>query len=188
VRAAIASELPAWVAALPADDSARVQGIVMAVTAELEHLEPRGRMRLVSACLAAYESGARHSLDLLDLVPPALRLIRAVDVGGGGGDDGDNSSQQQAAHDTQQEQQQQQGQQPCDAHRDTALHRLMHAEWRPEHVGGLLKVAREIGLTPAQAREAVRKAVSVARCVHWLGLEGGHRACRASNLPPCQLA
>jgi hypothetical protein len=132
--------------------------------AELEHLAPADLVGLYSGCLSALTEGRPHATAVLDLVPPCLLLIppgapESASQGDGGarcaadaveGGDG-------APH----------GTPPAEAsacHRQAAVHRLLHAEWRADQVGALLAVAREIRLRPAEAKEAVRKAINCARC------------------------
>ena len=141
--------------------------------AELEHLAPRDRVRLAGACVTGFEEGRQHATTVLELLPPCLSLILpGVGVGGAGdesggmgagGDEGDGASQADGV----------------DggagggggsallgapgAHRDAALHRLLHADWRPEQVGALLAVLRDAAPTPQQAQAAIAKAVRCAR-------------------------
>jgi hypothetical protein len=136
LRGAVAARLPGWLHALPADQGPRVKQLVNAMTAELEHLAPQDRIRLSSCCLTGLEEGRPHACAALELLPPCLLLIPpgvpdTPSQGGAGAGarsaadavDGDGAPQGTPPTE------------PSVAHRDSALHRLLHAEWRVEQVG-----------------------------------------------------
>ncbi|GBF90249.1 hypothetical protein Rsub_03382 [Raphidocelis subcapitata] len=163
LRRCVAARLPGWLGGMPAGAAPAVRDCVLVAMAELEHLAPADHVGLYSGCLSALAEGRPHATAVLELVPPCLLLIppgapESASQGDGGGrsaadavDGGDGAPQ---------------GTPPTEAsacHRQAAVHRLLHAEWRPEQVGALLSVVREIRLRPPEAREAVRKAISCVR-------------------------
>jgi len=162
LRSAIAARLPGWLHALPPDQGPLVKQLVNVATAELEHLTPTDRIRLSSCCLSGFEEGRAHACSVLELLPPCLLLIPP-----GAPDSASQGRQGRSVADALEEEgggaQGTPPAEPSVAHRDSALHRLLHAEWRADQVGALLAVVRDVPLTPAQAKEVIRKAVKCAR-------------------------
>jgi hypothetical protein len=117
----------------------------------MSYLQTGDRIKLVNCCLAAFEEEKQHALALLQLVPPALLLIQngattdSQPSQGGGLDPGETAAAGAPLA-------------PSTAHRDSALHRLVHCSWKPEQVCSLLGVMKEIHMTPEQLRLVMHKA------------------------------
>lgn len=131
LRGALAARLPGWLHALPPGAGGVVKDLVLAAMGELEHLAPPDRIRLASCCVSGFEEGRPHAAAVLELLPPCLLLIPPGAPEGGSQGGGERA----AAADAVDGGGAPEGTPPAEPsalHRDTALHRLLHAEWRPE--------------------------------------------------------
>ncbi|KAG2441131.1 hypothetical protein HXX76_003983 [Chlamydomonas incerta] len=142
----------------------------------LDHLDALGFQPLtlvLSDVCRGVEARSRGAPRLLALLPKAVGLLAAKgapedeaedeameDNGGGGGGGGGRRGGAGAPSAAAQ-------------HTATALHRLTHAEWAPEHAVAIMEALREVKMTPQQQQAVITKALSVCGACSGSGSGGG---------------
>jgi hypothetical protein len=181
LRSALAAQLPSWVSSCSAEDGQYAADLVAAFTPELEHLPSADLVSTISAALAAMEAHTPHCCCLLELLPPCLSALSAT-APDGGGDDADEEGA--AAADAEADEDGTAAAAAAAAssaakHRDAAIHRLQHCQWRADSVCQVLTVLKGLPMTREQLKAMVTKALRAARCgvCRWLGCEPGWRVC-----------
>ena len=151
LRSKLVSNLLQSLFQLPADDQQTPKDLILLLLSEMSYLQTGDRIKLVNACLAAFEEEKQHALTTLQLVPAALLLIQhgastdSQPSQGAGLDSGETAAAGAPVA-------------PSTAHRDSALHRLVHCSWKPAQVCGMLGIMKDIPMTPEQLRLVMHKA------------------------------